>query len=305
MTSVSEEGARTRVRTALTIATAMAMATRHRLMKVRGIWRKPLTYALAICLTSLPVAVMAQTAPLRVALFASFPPMAYRIPETGQLVGVDVDLADYVAKKLHRPVIWQDVSYEQAIPALVTRRVDLAFSLLDEPASRSRLDYVDYLLSGIQAYTLAGHKPIKTLTDLCGQKLGANRRNGFGQIMRSWSDTNCVAANRPPVAVEETDGTQAARLELQQGRVDAIVQSSESVPYTMDLQPGTYVRIGQPLPSSRIAIGFPKGADELRDQVASALRDAVTDGTYAKALAKFKLLDNSAANVISATATQH
>jgi len=259
------------------------------------------------CLAMAPLAAGAQpvpplAAPLRIALFASFPPMAYRVPETNGLAGIDVDLADYVGRKLGRPVVWQDVSYEQAIPALATGRVDLAFSLLDEPASRDRLDYVDYLASGIQAYALSTHAPTASLLDLCGQKLGANRRNGFGKAMREWSDANCIPAGKPPIVVEETDGTQAARLQLKQGRVDAIVQSSESVPYTMSQEPGTYVRIGRPLAALDIAVAFPKGADALRQQVAAALRDAVADGTYASALAKHGLTENSAAPTILATA---
>ncbi|WP_081063256.1 transporter substrate-binding domain-containing protein [Burkholderia stagnalis] len=252
-------------------------------------------WLLASSLFAAHVSAMAEDGPLRIAMFASFPPMAYQIPETGALVGVDIELADYVGRKLHRPVIWQDVSYEQAIPALTTKRVDLAFSLLDEPASRDKLDFIDYLNSGIQAYTLAKHPPIRELTDLCGVKLGANRRNGFSQIMRDWSSAHCLPINKPPIVVVDTDGTQAARLELQQGRIDAVVQSSESVPYLLDQDPKMYMRIGRPLPGSKIAIAFPKGADRLRDQVSAALRDAVADGTYAKILAKFKVAGNSAA----------
>jgi len=229
--------------------------------------------------------------------------MAYRVPETNGLAGIDVDLAGYVGRKLNRPVVWQDVSYEQAIAALTTGRVDLAFSLLDEPASRDRLDYVDYLASGIQAYTMTSHAPIGSLQNLCGQRLGANRRNGFADTMRKWSTANCLPAGKPPIVIEDTDGTQAARLELKQGRVDAIVQSSESVPYTMSLEPGTYVPIGKPLAALSIAVAFPKGADMLRDQVAAALRDAVTDGTYAAVLAKHGVTENSDAAAIMATAS--
>jgi polar amino acid transport system substrate-binding protein len=253
-------------------------------------------------LLAAPLAARADGPPLRIALFASFPPMAYRVPETNGLAGIDVDLADYVGRKLGRPVVWQDVSYEQAIPALTTFRVDLAFSLLDEPASRDRLDYVDYLASGIQAYTLTSHAPIGSLIELCGQSLAANRRNGFADTMRAWSTANCVPAGKPPIAVQDTDGTQAARLQLKQGRVDAIVQSSESVPYTMQLEPGAYVRIGKPLAALAIAIAFPKASAGLRDQVAAALRDAVADGTYQAVLAKHGLTDNSAAAAILATA---
>ncbi len=258
---------------------------------------------LLFVLLLLPGFAAAQPAPLRIALFASFPPMAYRVPETNGLAGIDVELADYVGRKLGRPVIWQDVSYEQAIPALTTGRVDLAFSLLDEPASRDRLDYIDYLASGIQAYTLTSHAPIASLLDLCGQSLGANRRNGFSAAMRAWSDKTCLPSGRPPIVVQDTDGTQAARLQLKQGRVDAIVQSSESVPYTFGQEPGTYIRIDKPLAALSIAVAFPKGAQALRDQVAAALRDAVADGTYAAVLAKFGLTENSDAAAIMATAT--
>ena len=257
---------------------------------------------LLACITTLPVSARAETAPLRIALFASFPPMAYKIPETNGLAGVDVDLAEYVGRKLGRPVVWQDVSYEAAIPSLLTGRVDVAFSLLDEPSSRDRLDYIDYLKSGIQAYTTASHAPVASLMALCGQKLGANRRNGFADRMREWSTANCIPAGKPPMGVENTDGTQAARLELAQGRVDAIVQSSESVPYTFGQEPGKYVRIDQPLAALSIAIAFPKASSTLRDQVAAALRDAVADGSYAAALKKYGLGDNSAAAEIAATA---
>ena len=261
---------------------------------------------LLLALLAVPWTARAEGPPLRIALFASFPPMAYRVPETGKLAGVDVDLASYVGRKLDRPVAWQDVSYEQAIPALVTGRVDLAFSLLDEPASRDRLDYVDYLASGIQAYTLATHAPIADLMALCGQKLGANRRNGFADTMRAWSTAHCGPAGRPDIAVADTDGTQAARLQLKQGRVDAVVQSSESLPYMMEQEKGAYVRIDRPLAALDIAVAFPKTAPgttpTLRLQVAAALRDAVTDGTYAAALARHGLAANSAAPTILATA---
>lgn len=241
----------------------------------------------------------AEAPPLRIALFASFPPMAYKVPETGEIAGVDVDLANYVGRKLGRSIEWQDTSYEQAIPALLTGRVDLAFSLLDEPASRDRLDYIDYLQSGIQAYTLTTHAPIGSLLELCGQKLGANRRNGFADRMREWSTANCMPAGKPPIAVENTDGTQAARLQLGQGRVDAVVQSSESVPWTFEQEKGRYIRIDKPLAALAIAIAFPKSSTVLRHDVAAALRDAVADGSYAAALAKNRLTGNSDADALA------
>jgi len=237
---------------------------------------------------------------IAIALFASFPPMAYKIPETNELVGVDVDLAAYLGRKLGIAVQWQDVSYESAINALMTGRVDMAFSLLNAPEAADRLDYVPYLTSGMQPYTLATHAPIAAAIDLCGLKVGANRRNGFDAAMRKWSDANCLPAGRPPVQVQESEGTPAARLQLRQGRVDAAVQSSESVPYTMAQDKGTYVKIGKPLNSLLIVAAFPKQSTALRQAVLQALKGAVADGSYAAALAKHGLSDNSAADLITA-----
>jgi polar amino acid transport system substrate-binding protein len=237
---------------------------------------------------------------LTIALFAAFPPMAYKDPETNELMGIDVDLANYLGRKMGVKVEWQDVSYESAVNSLVTGRVDMAFSLLNAPEAADKLDYVPYLTSGMQPYALASHAPIATARDMCGLKVGANRRNGFDAAMRKWSDANCVAAGLPPLQVRETDGTPAARLQLKQGRVDIAVQSSESVPYTRSQEKGLYVKIGKPLTSLLIVAAFPKGSTALCDAVAQALKDAVADGSYAAALAKHGLEDNSAAAVIAA-----
>ena len=91
--------------------------------------------------------------------------------------------------------------------------------------------------------------------------------------------------------------TQAARLELTRGRVDAIVQSSESVPYTFAQDPGTFLTIDKPLAALSIAIAFPKMSGALRDQVAAALREAVADGTYAADLKTYGLGGNSAVGI--------
>ncbi|HEX8594515.1 MAG TPA: transporter substrate-binding domain-containing protein [Pseudomonas sp.] len=235
---------------------------------------------------------------LKIALFAGFPPMASKVPETGELVGIDVDLANYVGKRLGVAIEWEDVSYESAINSLMTGRVDMAFSLLNAPEAADRLDYLPYLTSGMQPYTLATHAPIATAFDICGLKVGANRRNAFDAAMKQWSDTHCVAKGKPAIEVHSTDGTAMARLDLKQARVDVAVQSSESVPATMALEKDTYVTIGKPLSSLFIVAGFPKQSAELRDAVSAALQDAVADGSYALMLARYGLTDNTAAAAI-------
>ena len=81
--------------------------------------------------------------------------------------------------------------------------------------------------------------------------------------------------------------------------MDAVVQSSESIPWTFSQEQGRYVRIDKPLSALAIAIAFPKSSADLRREVVVALRDAVADGTYAAALAKHGLTENSDADALS------
>lgn len=112
----------------------------------------------------------AEPAPLRILRVASVQPMAYESPETGRITDIDADLADDVGRKLGRPVVRQDASDELAIAALVTGRVDLGFGLLDEPASRYRLDDVPSRRDGIQAYTLADNATAGEVVGTAGSR---------------------------------------------------------------------------------------------------------------------------------------
>ena len=235
-----------------------------------------------------------------IALFASFPPMAYKRPEDNKLAGIDVDLADYFGRKLGFDIEWQEVSYESATNALITGRVDMALSLLDLPEAATKLDFVDYLSSGMQVYALASHAPIPTLSDLCGLTVGANRRNGFDATMRDWSDKHCVAAGRPSLKVEATDGTPAARLELHRiGNGFAALHDGVDT-LLAQLEPGTYVKVGDAFSDGlMIAVAFPKTSTQLRDAVKGALKSAATDGSYAAILKKFDVEGNSASERIT------
>jgi len=110
--------------------------------------------------------------------------------------------------------------------------------------------------------------------------------------MRKWSDENCVAAGKPAMIVMATEGTPEARLQLRQRRVDAMVQSSESVPYTMSQEAGTYVMVGEPLNRMTIAMTFVKASSQLRDAMEWALKQSIADGSYKAILARHDLSRN-------------
>ena len=75
----------------------------------------------------LPFAATAQDA-LRVVTDATFPPMEFQ--KDGKRTGFDIELTEALAAAMGRKVEWIDIDFKGLIPALVSKRADLAMSAI-------------------------------------------------------------------------------------------------------------------------------------------------------------------------------
>jgi polar amino acid transport system substrate-binding protein len=234
-----------------------------------------------------------QAGVIRIAVNAIYPPMEYKDPQTNKLIGLDIDLGDALAQRLGVKFVWQESAFEQLIPSLETGRADMILSgLSDLPARRASLDFIDYLKSGAQFYVLASSK-VTQEADLCGKRVGTSRSTSFPAEIRKWSAAHCEGAGKPAIQEVDAESTADARAQLRQGRIDAAVQGSETIPYVMSLEPGTYRVLGTPFTTVLQGIAFRKSDTALRDAVADALQAVIADGTYGKILAKWHLSGNA------------
>ncbi len=87
----------------------------------------------------IPAAIKAAGA-LHLSVNAIYPPMEYKDPATDKLAGVDIELAEAIAKKLGLSVVFAESAFEQLIPSLATGRTDCILSWLsDLPARRETM----------------------------------------------------------------------------------------------------------------------------------------------------------------------
>lgn len=259
--------------------------------------------ALALCATATIAQAQAQTLPariaeaklIRVAVNGTYPPMESVDPATNKLVGFDIDLGEAIAKHLGVKLEWQDGAFAQLIPAVQTGRADMILSgISDLPARRETLDFIDYLNSGAQFYTLDANAAIKSPLDLCGKSVGTVRSTSFPANIEAWSAENCVKAGKPPITVAGVDRMPLVAVELQQGRIDAAVRGSETLPTIMAQEPNTYRIVTPPFTTVFQGIAFAKGDTQLRDAVLGALKQVMADGTYATLIAKWNLQASAA-----------
>src|SRR4051812_25047584 len=142
------------------------------------------------------------------ATYPNYPPLTFRDPATNARLGFDVELVEAIAKTLGVSVEWQEMPFVQFIPALQTGRIDLAADgISDIPSRRDSIDFVDYLRTGAQFFTLETTKEIRDPSDLCGKKVGASRSTEWPANIETWSQQHCTAAGKPAIAVTGTEGS--------------------------------------------------------------------------------------------------
>jgi polar amino acid transport system substrate-binding protein len=234
-----------------------------------------------------------QTGSFNLAINSTYAPMEFHDPATNELKGLDVDLGEAIARRLGVRITWTDVAFEQLVPALATGRSDFILSGFSDRASRREtMDFVDYLGTGPQFFTLDG-SAAKVPADLCGLKVGTVRSTSFPAEVEAWSKASCEAAGRPAIQYVAGENSIDVRNQLKQGRIDAAVQGSETLPYAQSLEPGKYRVLGSPIAQGYQGIAFRKDAGPLRDAVTGALAGLIADGSYAAILAKWGLSANA------------
>jgi polar amino acid transport system substrate-binding protein len=234
-----------------------------------------------------------QSGALHLTVNSTYAPMEYRDPVSNELAGLDVDLANELAKRLGVKIVWSETAFAELIPALQTKRSDFIISgISDRSSRRETSDFVDYLVTGPQFFVLA-ESDAKAVTDLCGRKIGTTRSTSFPAEIEKWSKQACEGSGKPAAQYVPGENSIDVRNQLKQGRIDAAVQGSETLPYAQQQEPGKYRIVGEPISTGYQGIMFRKDDGALREVVTVQLEAMIADGSYKAILDKYGLGANA------------
>ena len=80
--------------------------------------------------------------PIRIATNSGSPPLVF--VKDGELVGFDVEIAKRFAASIGRPIVWSDMNFSALIPALVSRKQDMAMAGMNITEQRKQsVDFSD------------------------------------------------------------------------------------------------------------------------------------------------------------------
>jgi len=228
----------------------------------------------AACLV-LPRAALAED-PLRIVTDATFAPMEF--VKDGRRTGFDIELAEALAAAMARRLEWIDADFKALIPALTSRRADLAVSAIYITDERRKLvDFSDpYFAGGLVVLTTRAG-PIKSLKDLDGKKVTVQ----VGTKSVGW-----LKDNYPKVERIEVEKNQEMFNLVEIGRADAAVTGKPAAKVFAQAKPALHV-LDEQLTTEDYGIAIRKDAPELRSAVNAALKKIKADGTYDKLVQKW------------------
>lgn len=159
-----------------------------------------------------------RTHELRVCIWPDYFAISYRDPRTGDLAGVDIDLARELARELDAEVRFVDSSFATLAQDLREDRCDVAMYGIATLLRRARaMSFTDpHLVSGLYAITMRTQSQVKTWADI-------DRRGVVVAVQAGTYMQPLMKAMLKEAQLLVVDGPFAREEEVQAGRADVFI----------------------------------------------------------------------------------
>jgi ABC-type amino acid transport substrate-binding protein len=240
----------------------------------------PLVAAMLVASTLFAQPALAQQR-LVVGFDGSYPPYA-SIDKAGQLQGFEVDLVNAVCAELKAKCELRNIPYDGIFAALEADKIDIVAAGLNVTEERQKkyLMTIPYLKGPLTYMVTKASSFDGTAGSLNGKTVGTVSNSVFEKYLRQKIG--------PSVNVQTYDSMDAAVLDLDAGRVDAVLgEQSQLQPAYILAKPGVYKIAGAPIPDPAY-VGQGKGMvlrkneTELLNRLNQAIAQIVASGKQAE-----------------------
>jgi polar amino acid transport system substrate-binding protein len=216
---------------------------------------------------------------IKIAVPTDFPPYG-SVGTDLKPVGLDVDMANYIAAKLGVKVELVPVTTANRIPYLQTRKADLVISTLGKNPDREKVidftaAYSPFYIAVFAPKTVA----IKSPADLAGKSIGVTRGSVDDMEL-----TKVAPAGTELRRFEDNNATVSA---YTAGQVQLVATSAQTAGTVMAKHPQLNTEFKFTLKDSPNFIGVGKGEDKLKAKVNEIIADAKKSGDLDKMAVKW------------------
>ena len=215
---------------------------------------------------------------------AEFPPYEMTTDDGG-FEGIDVEVAEAIAKKLGLELVVDDMGFDAALTAVQTGQSDIAMAGITVTDDRLEvMDFSDSYATGVQVVIIKEDSPaVQSLDDLASAAMIGTQKATTGYIYCSapveeggYGEDHVIAFDTGALAV----------MALVNGQVDAVVIDNEPAKSFVAENPGLKI-LDTEFAVEDYAIGFAKGNTALKDAVNAAMAELKADGTFQNIVDKY------------------
>lgn len=204
---------------------------------------------------------------------ANFPP--YEFLDRQKIVGIDVDIIRYAAKKLGKELVIIDTKFDSVIGHIVTGKADVAASGITVTEERKkRVSFTIPYSRAAQMILVPRNSPIKGSEDLKKNKrIGCQSGTTAYDYLRQHIITD---KNSPLLQQFETPAVAVKALKI--GKLDAVVLDEQPAVVLSKINAGDVLMLPQPLTSEEYAIALNKNDSELREFLNAVITELKKSG---------------------------
>ncbi|MFO7818158.1 MAG: amino acid ABC transporter substrate-binding protein [Thermodesulfobacteriota bacterium] len=212
---------------------------------------------------------------LVIGLDDAFPPMGFR-DDQGELIGFDIDAAEELGNRLQIDIKWQPTAWDGVIHSLNADKFDCIWNgmtITDERAAK--VDFTDpYIMDGQIAVVNMGDSDIASFNDLGGKVIGVQQGSSALEAVKELP--------QKPSKVKEYENNPKAFLDLEAGRLDAVVVDNVAGRYFISTRPGKFMTLPGFITKEPFGVAFRQDDDALRNKIQDEIDAMVEDGTMGK-----------------------
>lgn len=219
---------------------------------------------------------------IRVGFEGTFAPWNYH-NETGELVGMEKDIADLIAADLGVEAEYIETQWDSLIAGVDADRYDIVINNVSPTAERQeKYDFsVPYVASEGKVAVLDSSE-LQSVSDLNGATAASSETSNFRTLLEEAGAQMTIVT-----------GFDEAIEQVLTGRVDACGNDAVTFSYYQEQHPDAPIRLldgilGEP---SEAAILMPKGATSLQDAINESLKKHMENGDFKAIFEKYVGID--------------
>lgn len=214
---------------------------------------------------------------LIMATSADYPPYEYIPSGSTEIVGFDIDIANYITEQLGYGLEIENIDFNGLLPALQSERVDFVMAGMTPTEERKEnVDFTRVYYDAKNTIVAVAGSGLTTVESLNGRRVGAQLGSIQEEAAREIEGADVVALNRIGEMIQE----------LKVERVDALIMEDTVAAGYVEANPDLEFTTIESEGESGSAIAFPQGSPLLAD-FDGVLEQMMSDGTMDELVTKW------------------